>query len=98
MLEETREQSYLEIEVADNGPGISEEDRGRVFVPFFTTKAKGTGLGLAICQRLIEGMGGTIQVKANVPSGSVFTLHIPIRRGGAEKTPPVVETAKETNL
>jgi signal transduction histidine kinase len=73
-------QPYIEIEVQDNGVGIQPEDMSRIFVPFFTTKPKGTGLGLPICQRLIEGMGGTIYVKANRPAGTVFTIHLPVRR------------------
>lgn len=71
---------FLEIEVADNGAGVSPEDLQRIFLPFFTTKSKGTGLGLAICQRLIEGMGGTIQAKTNPPQGTVFTIHLPLKR------------------
>lgn len=71
---------YVEIKVADNGPGVSAEDLSRIFVPFFTTKAKGTGLGLAISQRILEGMGGTIHVGHNSPRGCLFTLHVPLRR------------------
>ncbi len=53
----------MAIRVADNGPGIDEADRERLFTPFFTTKQKGTGLGLAVSRRLIEQMGGTIEVR-----------------------------------
>jgi len=76
--------AFIEIEVQDNGPGIAAEDISRIFVPFFTTKQKGTGLGLAICQRLVEGMGGTIGVKSYQPSGSIFTIHVPVHREDAE--------------
>ena len=71
---------YIEIEVTDNGPGIAPADMSRIFVPFYTTKPKGTGLGLSISQRLVEGMGGTIHVKANRPTGTSFTIHLPVRR------------------
>jgi len=79
-LDVTAASGFLEIEVADNGEGVSPEDLQRIFLPFFTTKAKGTGLGLAICQRLVEGMGGTIQARPNLPQGTLFTIHLPLRR------------------
>lgn len=52
----------LEIEVRDNGPGMSPEQRARVFEPFFTTKHKGTGLGMSIALRIVEAHQGTIGV------------------------------------
>ncbi|MEZ6109906.1 MAG: PAS domain S-box protein [Pirellulaceae bacterium] len=52
----------LEIEVRDNGPGMSPEQRARVFEPFFTTKHKGTGLGMSIALRIVEAHLGTISV------------------------------------
>ena len=70
----------LEIEVADSGPGLSEQVRRRAFEPFFTTKSHGTGLGLAIVERIAEVHGGRI-LAANCPEGgAAFTLHIPSRR------------------
>ena len=51
------------LRVRDDGPGISAEDRGRVFEALFTTKAKGSGLGLALCRRIIEAHGGTIEIE-----------------------------------
>ncbi len=67
--------------VSDNGPGISEENRERIFDAFYqigSTGAKeGTGLGLAICKLIIEAHGGTISVTANNPSGSIFWFTIP---------------------
>jgi len=73
-------EEFLEIEVKDNGPGIDMETQRRLFVPFFTTKVKGSGLGLAICRRLVESMGGTIQVKSREGHGTSFILHLPIKR------------------
>jgi signal transduction histidine kinase len=70
----------LEIEVADSGPGLSEQVRRRAFEPFFTTKSHGTGLGLAIVERIAEVHGGRIHA-ANCPEGgAAFTLQIPSRR------------------
>lgn len=67
----------VEIEVQDNGPGISPSERSKIFMPFYTTKPRGTGLGLAICKRLVESVGGSIQAKGNVPRGTRFVLHLP---------------------
>lgn len=58
----------VEIEVTDNGPGITPEHLDRIFNPFFTTKVTGTGLGLAIAHRIIEAHGWTIRAM-NAPQG-----------------------------
>jgi signal transduction histidine kinase len=65
------------IEVSDEGEGIREEDRERIFDPFFSTKVKGTGLGLAITSKIMEAHGGFIRVRSEVGRGSVFALHFP---------------------
>ena len=67
----------LVIEVADRGPGVPEEDRERIFEPFFTGKTQGTGLGLAVVRRVIEQHGGTIAVFANPGGGALFRAEIP---------------------
>ena len=67
----------LVIEVADRGPGVPEEDRERIFEPFFTGKTQGTGLGLAVVRRVIEQHGGTISVLANPGGGALFRAEIP---------------------
>lgn len=91
--------AFLEISVKDNGVGIAAEDLSRIFVPFYTTKPKGTGLGLAVCQRLIEGMGGSIHVRANRPAGTVFTIHLPLKREeGKDFSEPQGPNIRETSL
>jgi len=65
------------IEVTDEGEGIREKDRERIFDPFFSTKAKGIGLGLAITSKIMEAHGGFIKVRSEVGRGSVFALHFP---------------------
>ncbi len=67
----------VEIEVADSGPGISEEARARLFTPYFTTKKQGTGLGLAIVHRIVTDHGGEIRVGANEGGGAVFVVALP---------------------
>jgi signal transduction histidine kinase len=67
----------VELEIADNGNGLSDEARTRAFEPFFTTKPAGTGLGLAIVRRLVTAHGGDVTV-ANCPDGgAAVTLCFP---------------------
>jgi signal transduction histidine kinase len=68
---------HLAIEVADTGPGIPPEWHERIFQPFFSTKREGTGLGLSICRRLVEQMGGTIEVQSAPGKGAVFSVSLP---------------------
>ncbi|MDD2202576.1 MAG: HAMP domain-containing sensor histidine kinase [Firmicutes bacterium] len=65
------------IEVADNGPGIPEENLSRVFTPFFTSKPRGTGLGLAISKALIEQQGGSLTARSSPEGGAILTLELP---------------------
>jgi signal transduction histidine kinase len=53
---------WSQVEVRDSGVGLSTEIRKHLFEPYFTTRTHGTGLGLAICQRLVDEMGGTIEL------------------------------------
>jgi signal transduction histidine kinase len=69
----------LELEVADSGPGLSEEARRRAFEPFFSTKPGGTGLGLAVVYRTAEAHGGDVHVLNCPEGGAAFTLRIPRR-------------------
>jgi signal transduction histidine kinase len=70
----------IELEIADTGPGLSEQVQRRAFEPFFTTKNNGTGLGLAIVDRIAEVHGGAVTA-ANCPEGgAAFTIRIPTRR------------------
>jgi two-component system sensor histidine kinase HydH len=67
----------VEVAVQDSGPGIPAHVRDNVFVPFFTTKERGTGLGLAISQRVVQEMGGRIEVASEVGTGALFTILLP---------------------
>ncbi len=69
------------IDVADDGPGIREEDKDKLFLPYFSTKKEGTGLGLAIASRIIREHMGYLRVRDNMPRGTVFTVEMPIKEG-----------------
>ena len=71
------EQHRVRIEVADSGPGISDEDKEKLFLPYFSTKKKGTGLGLAIVNQIISEHKGTIHVEDNAPLGARFVILLP---------------------
>jgi PAS domain S-box-containing protein len=78
----------LEIMFVDTGIGMAKEIMEKIWIPFFTTKAKGMGLGLPICKRVIEAHGGIISVESIVGKGTTFTVTIPIKpkiKGGGEK-------------
>jgi two-component system sensor histidine kinase HydH len=84
--EGSRRADVVEIRFRDNGPGIPEEARENVFVPFYTTKEKGTGLGLAICQRIVKAHQGTIVVRS--PPGEVGAELLISLPGLREERPP----------
>jgi len=65
------------IDVADNGPGLTDAAREQMFVPFFTTKAGGSGVGLSLARRIALCHGGQVTVRSNLPHGSVFRLSLP---------------------
>ncbi len=66
--------------VADSGPGVTPEDREKVFEPFYTTKepGRGTGLGLAIVARSVHDMGGVVWVDEAREGGAAFKMFFPI--------------------
>jgi signal transduction histidine kinase len=69
----------VQVEVTDDGPGISAEDLPFVFDPFFSNKKKGTGLGLSVVNKIIEAHGGSAAVAQRKPHGTRVTLTLPIR-------------------
>jgi signal transduction histidine kinase len=75
--------SNITVQIQDNGIGMPEEVRKRLFVPFFTTKAtsaKGTGLGLFVIQKIINVHQGQIQVSSEYGQGTTFTINLPINK------------------
>jgi len=75
-----RENDFVVVEIADNGPGIPSEVKSRIFEPFFTTKGvgEGTGLGLDFVYRIVTGMHGQVSVDS-VPGDTRFSVRIPIQ-------------------
>jgi two-component system sensor histidine kinase HupT/HoxJ len=65
------------IEVADSGPGLTDDARARLFEPFFTTKGRGLGLGLAISHAIVRDHDGTIEAVPNQPRGTRFIVRLP---------------------
>ena len=70
----------IQVVVGDDGPGIPEENLGRLFEPFFTTKpaGTGTGLGLSICNSIVREHRGTIRVESELGKGATFLIEVPI--------------------
>ena len=68
----------VEITVSDTGPGLSDEIRERLFLPYYSTKRRGTGLGLSIAAKIVQEHGGTISAEANTPKGARFLMRLPL--------------------
>ena len=87
LVVETREHDgRIRVVVSDNGHGISSDNLGKVFLPFFTTKevGQGTGLGLSICYGIVQEHGGTIDVESRDGEGASFVVEIPATPGAHE--------------
>jgi len=75
-------QSEVLVTVTDNGPGVPEQLRDKLFDSFFTTKPKGVGLGLSICKSIASAHGGTLRHEQPPQRGSRFVLSLPLRHIG----------------
>jgi two-component system nitrogen regulation sensor histidine kinase NtrY len=69
----------VRLEVSDNGCGIADEDKGRLFEPYYSTKKSGTGLGLTIVNAIVADHNGYIRVRDNEPKGTTFLIELPVR-------------------
>jgi two-component system nitrogen regulation sensor histidine kinase NtrY len=72
-----KETQFVRVEIADNGPGISDEDKHKLFIPYFSKRSSGTGLGLAIAHNIIDEHNGIISVEDNQPHGARFIIELP---------------------
>ncbi|HYO13360.1 MAG TPA: ATP-binding protein [Thermoanaerobaculia bacterium] len=75
------ETPWVQVRIADTGPGIPPEQLRRVFDPFYTTKHDGTGLGLAICHGIIEQHEGEIQLESEEGAGTMASVRLPLAEG-----------------
>jgi signal transduction histidine kinase len=87
------------IEVRDDGPGIAEEVRDRLFDPFITTKptGQGTGLGLSICYGIVKRYDGEIRVLSEPGEGATFTVILPAHQTARRPASPATDAAGETS-
>ncbi len=76
----TQDNGAVAVSVADSGPGITQEERERIFRPFWSRDGRGTGLGLAIARELAQALGGRIDLESEVGRGSKFELVLPGER------------------
>ncbi|MBI1846412.1 MAG: HAMP domain-containing protein [Candidatus Rokubacteria bacterium] len=79
----TAEPARVRVVVSDTGPGITAENKERLFQPYFSTKTAGMGLGLPIVHEIVTEHGGTIRVEDNVPRGTRFIMELPVSRATA---------------
>ncbi len=77
-----QEEEMVCVKVTDNGVGISDDKKDKVFVPNFTTKSSGTGLGLAISKNIVESVNGEIFFHTVADVGTSFFVRLPIIRSG----------------
>jgi signal transduction histidine kinase len=68
----------VEVSVTDNGPGVAQDQRERIFEAFFTTKRGGMGMGLAISRSIVEAHGGRLWAERNAGAGETFRFSIPL--------------------
>ncbi len=71
------------ITVCDNGPGVGEADRDRIFTPFYTGKPAGTGLGLSVVQKIVVSHNGTVELEETA-EGASFVVRLPLSNDGKE--------------
>jgi signal transduction histidine kinase len=77
----SEDQAWTAIDIRDNGKGLEPEQVERIFEPYYTTKRDGTGLGLAIAMKIVSDHEGTIEVRSESGTGSIFSVLLPVAKG-----------------
>jgi signal transduction histidine kinase len=72
------EEPLLEVRVSDDGPGIPDEEKDKIFYPFFTTKTEGSGVGLSMAKKIVDCHRGVIDVDRGPEGGARFTVRLPM--------------------
>jgi two-component system cell cycle sensor histidine kinase/response regulator CckA len=85
---------FVELELTDDGVGMSAETRERLFDPFFTTKVTGRGLGMAAVLGIVRGHGGVISVRSRPGAGTTFRIHLPAARDATPRPTPAPATGE----
>ena len=96
--EEPQEADWVPLAVVDQGKGMSEEQKEKIFSPFYSAKKNGTGLGLAIVQRLVNNLGGRIEFRSEKGKGSAFVVYMQKYVKGKVKLSETVHAANLANL
>jgi signal transduction histidine kinase len=86
-------EAMVEVSVADSGPGLAPDVRGRLFQPFVTTKPAGMGVGLSICRGIVEAHGGRMWLADNDGGGAEFRFTVPATGANLAEPQPVIEAA-----
>lgn len=89
-----KENKYVQVTVHDNGHGVPEEQLGKIFDPYFSTKIEGSGLGLAVCHSIIAKHEGWITVKSKEGKGTTFSFYLPAAEDNS--TEEIVEHSSPT--
>ena len=76
-----RKRSFLEVEITDNGRGMTEEELRKALLPFYTTKARGTGLGLVMARQAVTRLGGKMEIRSSPGAGTAVKLSLPVDPG-----------------
>jgi len=87
----------VEVVVSDTGPGLTDEIRERLFLPYYSTKHRGTGLGLSIAAKIVQEHGGSISAEPNSPKGARFVVRLPLMEpAGQDRTAAPAAADAET--
>jgi two-component system nitrogen regulation sensor histidine kinase GlnL len=76
-----KKRSFLEIEIADSGVGMGEEELRKALLPFYTTKPKGTGLGLVMARQAVTRHGGKLEIRSTRGAGTTVKISLPVDAG-----------------
>lgn len=85
-----------EIVISDTGPGLTDDMRERLFLPWFSTRQRGTGLGLSIVAKIVQDHGGSIRAENNAPAGARFIIELPLAENGATDGAPAAALTKSS--